>query len=108
MGIVYVVQESVGKNTSGALKYGEARVVFQPGVQVQHDSSWAVEHARDKLYQFGDDDFVLCLGDPTLIGICCAVASAYNDGRFKLLKWDRQSRMYVPVKIDIKRGPEDG
>jgi hypothetical protein len=41
------------------------------------------------------------MGDPASIGLCCAVAAAINHGRFKVLKWDRQSRDYYGVELDL-------
>ena len=41
------------------------------------------------------------MGDPAAIGLVCALASQHNQGRFKVLKWDRQESMYYPVSIDI-------
>jgi len=41
------------------------------------------------------------MGDPASIGLCCAVAAAVNSGRFKVLKWDRQSRDYYAVSLEL-------
>ena len=40
------------------------------------------------------------------IGLCCAVAAAYNGGRVNVLKWDRREKMYIPVKLDITENGE--
>ena len=41
------------------------------------------------------------MGDPAAIGLVCAMASHHNQGRFKVLKWDRQESMYYPVSMDV-------
>ena len=42
------------------------------------------------------------MGDPTLIGVACAVASEANRGKFKVLKWDRDEKTYYSIEIDIR------
>ena len=41
------------------------------------------------------------MGDPAAIGLACAVAASTNQGRFKVLKWDRQESVYYPVNINL-------
>ncbi len=50
---------------------------------------------------FSDSDFLLAMGDPVAIAIASIVASDINNGRLKILKWDREHRAYYPVEIDI-------
>jgi hypothetical protein len=48
------------------------------------------------------------IGDPSAIGICCAVAAFKNNGRFKCLKWDKRERRYIPLEVDLfKKGESD-
>ena len=41
------------------------------------------------LQDFGDDDHLLAVGNPVLIGWAYAYAAAYNGGRVKTLVWER-------------------
>jgi hypothetical protein len=41
------------------------------------------------------------MGDPAAIGICCAIAAQKN-GRYSVLKWDRQHMTYYPVAFSIR------
>ena len=41
------------------------------------------------------------MGDPSAIGIACAVASSNNRGRFKCLKWDKREYKYYPVEVNL-------
>ena len=50
---------------------------------------------------FNDDDYLLLLGDPALIGAAMTVASNYNNGNVKVLKWDRIEKMYYPVTLSF-------
>ena len=48
------------------------------------------------------------MGDPAAIGLACAVAASTNQGKFKVLKWDRQESVYYPVNINLfERGEPD-
>jgi hypothetical protein len=55
------------------------------------------------LRNFRDDDYLLCMGDPAAIGLATAIASDYNHGRFKILKWDKQEHTYIPIEVDLHR-----
>jgi hypothetical protein len=60
-----------------------------------------VSRIKRKLDKFTDEDYLVLIGDPAVIGIVCSVAAAKNNGRFKVLKWDRREKLYVPLQIDI-------
>lgn len=98
---VWVVQEVSGKNVLPAQKYGKLKTLIGANSQIVLDSEPTTEIMRRKLSAYGDDDFLIAIGDPAAIGIACAVAASRNAGRFKLLKWDRQERQYYPVEVDI-------
>ena len=54
---------------------------------------------RTKLKNFTQEDYLLLTGDPAIIGVACSVVSDITNGKYNLLKWDRQERMYYPIKI---------
>jgi hypothetical protein len=60
---------------------------------------------RDKkeglLKNFTTDDYLLLSGDPAIIGVTCSVVSDMTNGKYKLLKWDRQEKTYYPLEINI-------
>lgn len=56
---------------------------------------------REKLSSFvSERDYLLAVGDPTLIAICGAVLARRMD-RFKMLKWDKRQKMYHCVEIEL-------
>ena len=101
MGTVYVVQEVEGRNITGAKEYGGIVVLLPPGHQITFSPGPVVNQLRAKMSHFGDDDYILLMGDPAAIGIVCACAAEWNQGRFKLLKWDRQEHSYFPIQISL-------
>ena len=56
---------------------------------------------RTLLKNYTSQDFLLLSGDPAIIGLACTIASDINNGRFNLLKWDRQEKVYYPLEIDL-------
>jgi len=43
----------------------------------------------------------LLTGDPAIIGVACSIVSDITNGRYKLLKWDKQERKYYPIEINL-------
>ena len=44
---------------------------------------------------------LLCTGDPAIIGITCSLVSDITNGKYNLLKWDKQERTYYPIAINL-------
>ena len=56
---------------------------------------------RQKLKDFKEGDYLLLTGDPAIILIAVIIASDITNVKVNLLKWDRQERMYYPIKINL-------
>jgi hypothetical protein len=56
---------------------------------------------RKNLQDFRERDYILCTGDPSIIGLSTAIVSDITRGKFNLLKWDRQETKYYPLTIDL-------
>ena len=41
-----------------------------------------------------------------IIGLCCAIAAEANNGKFKVLKWDRNDKRYYDLEIDLRGNNE--
>ena len=98
---VFVVQEVVGKNILSAEKYGDLELLLPEGSQLVLSTAPTVRRLKSKLKDFSDEDYLLLMGDPSAIGIACAVASSNNRGRFKCLKWDKREYKYYPVEVNL-------
>ena len=103
---VFVTQENPRLGILSAAKYGELIPLTSAFEQVHLSPEKTVAQIKRKLLGFGDDDYLLALGDPAIIGISFAIASNLNHGRVKLLKWDRQEQIYYDVKISLRHGIE--
>ena len=100
-GKVFVVQEVSGRNILSAEKYGGLELLLPNNSQIVLSSGPTVRRLNQKLKNFSDDDYLLLMGDPSAIGIACAIASSNNRGRFKCLKWDKREFRYYPVQINL-------
>ena len=108
MSTVYVVCETTTHNIAPALDYGRIEPILPPNAQIAFSVVPTLRRIQRKLEKFSDDDYLLLIGDPSAIGICCAVAAARNNGRFKCLKWDKLERRYIPIEVDLfKKGESD-
>jgi hypothetical protein len=108
---VYIVQEAMRRDPhTGDLRpvhdfrpaavYGEL-VTLLGNERLTLSSGPVVHELTRKLRSFGDEDFLLAVGDPIAIGIATAVAARMNCGRVAMLKWDREARQYIKVNFDL-------
>ena len=104
---VYVIQEMPYKDVLSAEEYGDLKAVVDPGLQLLLSPNPITEKIKKVLKDFNDNDYLLLIGDPSIIGIACAVASDINMGRFKVLKWDRRREKYFPIEINTRRNEND-
>ena len=106
--IVYVIQELPGTkagapkiNIMSANRHGEFKFLLPEFSQIIFSPGPLVFKLRKLLKDYTEDDHLLLTGDPAIIGIACSIVSDITNGKFNLLKWDRQERMYYPLKINL-------
>ena len=108
---VFVIQEIAGTkagnpkiNIMGASNYSSSgkfnfllpefsQIIFSPGPLVYK--------LRQGLKDYTSDDYLLLTGDPAIIGVACSIVSDITNGKFNLLKWDKQERKYYPIEINL-------
>ena len=98
---VYVLQE-MGRNTRSAEKFGDLKVCLPDNRQMVLSSGPLTFKLKQELKDFNDDDYLLLIGDPAIIAVAGAIASENNNGRFKVLKWDRNEMKYYDIEIDLR------
>ena len=106
--IVYVIQEIPGTregrpkiNIMGAQKYGDIKVLLKEDSQIIFSPGPIIFSLRTKLKNFTQEDYLLLTGDPAIIGVACSVVSDITNGKYNLLKWDKQERQYYPIEINL-------
>ena len=105
---VYVIQQIPGTsegtpriNILGAKEYGDfvfclpekSQIIFSPGP--------LIFKLRALLKNYTTKDYLLLTGDPAIIGVACSLVSDITNGKYKLLKWDKQERKYYSIDINL-------
>ena len=108
---VYVIQEIPGSkagspkiNIIGAADYSTSgkfnfllpefsQMIFSPGPLIYK--------LRKGLKDYTSDDYLLLTGDPAIIGVACSIVSDITNGKYNVLKWDKQERQYYPIEINL-------
>ena len=109
--IVYVIQHIAGSqagtpkiNIMGAAAYSTtndfnfllpefSQMIFSPGPLIYK--------LRKGLKDYTPDDYLLLTGDPAIIGVACSIVSDITNGKYNVLKWDKQERKYYPIEINL-------
>ena len=105
---VYVIQEIAGTqagnpkiNIMGASRYGDFRFVLPEFSQMIFSPGPLIYKLRKGLKDFKEGDHLLLTGDPAIIGVACSIVSDITNGKYNLLKWDKQERKYYPIEINL-------
>ena len=106
--LVYILQDVPGTrdgrpkiNIIGASEFGRLRVLLPETSQIILSPGPLVFKLRKLLKDYQPDDYLLLTGDPAIIGVACSVVSDITNGKYKLLKWDKQERRYYPIQINL-------
>ena len=106
--IVYVIQDIPGTkagapkiNIIGATQFGNLRVLLPENSQIILSPNYVITTLRQKLKDYTIKDYLLLTGDPAIIGVACSIVSDVTNGKYNLLKWDKQERRYYPVEINL-------
>ena len=105
---VYVVQEIAGtregrpkKNIMGAAEYGTIKFLLPELSQIIFSPGPLIIKLRKLLKDYKPTDYLLLTGDPAIIGVACSIVSELTNGKYNLLKWDKQERKYYPININL-------
>ena len=106
--IVYVIQEIPGTkegrpkiNILGAAEYGTFKFLLPELSQIIFSPGPLIFKLRKSLKDFTTEDYLLLTGDPAIIGVACSIVSDMTNGKYNLLKWDKQERKYYPITINL-------
>ena len=106
--IVYVLQELPGTkagapkiNIMSASKYGTFKFLLPEFSQIIFSPGPLIFKLRSLLKDYTIKDYLLLTGDPAIIGVACSIVSDMTNGKYSLLKWDKQDRIYYPITINL-------
>ena len=105
---VYVIQEIAGTregrpkiNIMGASQYGSFKFLLPELSQIIFSPGPLIFKLRKLLKNFRPEDYLLLTGDPAIIGVACSIVSDITNGKYNVLKWDKQERRYYPITINL-------
>lgn len=85
-------------DVSAAAQYGQLVEVLDPA-----DDALLVARItpkiREALKDFGERDYLLAVGDPTVIAICAGLILRRRK-TLKMLKWDRKMGLYISLELN--------
>ena len=106
--IVYVIQEIPGTkagtpkiNIMSASKYGKFKFLLPEFSQIIFSPGPLIFKLRSLLKDYRPTDYLLLTGDPAIIGVACSIVSDITNGKYQLLKWDKQERKYYSIDINL-------
>ena len=106
--IVYVIQEIAGTregrpkiNIMGAAEFGTFKFLLPELSQIIFSPGPLIFKLRKGLQNYRPSDFLLLTGDPAIIGVACSIVSDITNGKYQLLKWDKQERKYYSININL-------
>ena len=106
--IVYVIQEISGTkegrpkiNILGAGEYGTFKFLLPELSQIIFSPAPLIFKLRKELSKYRTLDYLLLTGDPAIIGVACYIVSDITNGKYNLLKWDKQERKYYSIEINL-------
>ena len=83
-----------------AEQWGEIIYILSPSAH-PFNSELVLGDIHEKLSSFTDDDHLLLIGNPGLIGMSTAIAAHYNEGRVKFLQWSGRHNEYTEIVAKI-------
>ena len=113
--VVHVIQHIPGTaegrpkiNIMGAAEYGKFKFLLPELSQIIFSPGPLIFKLRKSLANYRTKDYLLLTGDPAIIGVACSIVSDITNGKYNLLKWDKQERKYYTIAIDLyERGKTD-
>lgn len=85
-----------------AEKHGEIVVMLQPN-SARAGLAPCVAAMRERMEEesFGPEDFLIGIGDPSLIGAASCLAVRRTSGILRMLKWDRMAKDYYLAEVRV-------
>jgi len=109
---VYVVQQQMRfdkekremvprfPSISRAESWGTLEYLLSPSAHPFHPEL-VLGDLHKALKDFSDEDYLLLIGNPCLIGMATCVAAHYNAGRVNFLQWSARENEYTIIKSEM-------
>jgi len=84
-------------NLEPAKTFGELVVMLPPNANRLHINP-LITVLREQMENFTTDDYIVAVGDPSLIAAAACIAVKKTNGLLRILKWDRMAGLYLAVE----------
>jgi hypothetical protein len=83
---------------SAAAQFGELTPILTPDDDPKYIAR-ITDKINSALESFTENDYLLAVGDPSVIAVCAGIILR-KQPTMKLLKWDRQLKIYIQLEIN--------
>ncbi len=83
-----------------ARKFGKLNIMLPPNFGMMVGAP-LVDALKERMATFRATDYLLAVGDPTLIAAAAGIAALRTGGKLRLLKWDRHTRDYIVIELRL-------
>ena len=83
-----------------AKEYGELIYLLSPTAR-PFSPGHVISVLTEKLEDYDNDDSLLLVGNPVLIGFAVAIAADFNGGRVRCLQWSGTDRRYIAIEANL-------
>lgn len=87
-------------NLEPAKQFGEVVTMLPPNANRLHISPLIVA-LKDQMKDYTAEDYIVAVGDPSLIAAAACLAVRKTGGLLRILKWDRQTSSYISVEAAL-------
>lgn len=87
-------------NLEPATGFGELVVMLPPNANRLHINPLIIA-IKEQMKDFTADDYIIAVGDPSLIAAASCIAVRKTGGLLRILKWDRQTSSYISVEAKV-------
>lgn len=87
-------------NLDSAKSFGDVVVMLPPNANRLHTAP-LIAALKEQMNDLNEHDYIVAVGDPSLIAAAACIASRKTGGLLRMLKWDRMSSTYIPVEIQL-------
>ena len=87
-------------NMHAAERFGELVVMLPPNANRLHTAP-LLASLKERMEDFNSEDWLVAVGDPSLIAAAACIAVRKTGGLLRLLKWDRMTSDYLPTEMKI-------
>jgi hypothetical protein len=112
---VYVINEPLKKDAAtgamakwlpmeSAAAFGEVVEVLPPGSPPAALDGY-VAILRERLKDFREDDYLVLVGDQSLLVAAAAIVGWSDAGKLRVLKWSRNANAYEPLLLNFGSAP---